>query len=79
MKPSSERRKINGEWVRTLRKDLNLSQDELAEKLGVSRSAVARWEADAFRPTKLAAKVLLDFAATNRDNQGAADKGKGTR
>ena len=66
MKPTSERRKINGEWVRTLRMDLRLTQEELAEQLGVSRSAVARWEADAFRPTKLAAKVLLDYAASRR-------------
>ena len=66
MNPSSERRKINGEWVKALRKDLNLGQEELAERLGVSRSAVARWEADAFRPTKLAAKVLLEFADNAR-------------
>ena len=79
MKPSSERRKINGDWVRALRMDLGLNQDELAEQLGVSRSAVARWEADAFRPTKLAAKVLLEFAATHRDNRGALDKGKEPR
>jgi DNA-binding transcriptional regulator YiaG len=79
MKPSSERRKINGDWVRALRKDLGLNQDELAEQLGVSRSAVARWEADAFRPTKLAAKVLLEFAATHRDHRGALDMGKEPR
>lgn len=69
---TTERRKINGEWIKALRKDLNLSQEELAEQLGVSRSAVARWEADAFRPTKLAAKVLLEFADKAREAQGAA-------
>ncbi|MGH7441560.1 MAG: helix-turn-helix transcriptional regulator [bacterium] len=37
MKPISERRQISGEWVKALRKDLGLSQDALAEALGVSR------------------------------------------
>jgi DNA-binding transcriptional regulator YiaG len=72
MKRSSERRQINGEWVKALRKGLGLNQDELAEQLGVSRSAVARWELDAFRPSKLAARVLLDFAEAHRDRQGAS-------
>jgi DNA-binding transcriptional regulator YiaG len=79
MKTSSERRQLNGEWVRAFRKGLGLSQDELAEQLGVSRSAVARWELDAFRPSKLAAKVLLDFEASQRGNQKTLGKGRGPR
>jgi DNA-binding transcriptional regulator YiaG len=79
MKQSSERRQLNGEWVKALRKSLRLNQDEFAEQLGVSRSAVARWELDAFRPSKLAAKVLLDFAATHRSSQDTSGKGKNPR
>ena len=52
------------------RSDLGISQVKLAESLGVSRSAVARWEADAFRPTKLVGGILLGFAASARVTQG---------
>lgn len=62
METSSDRRKITGEWVKALRKELGLSQTELAERIFASRSAVARWEADGFRPTKMAAKALMDLA-----------------
>ena len=76
MQTSSERRQLNGEWVKALRKGLGLNQDEFAEQLGVSRSAVARWELNAFRPSKLAAKVLLDFAATHSAAQNAPADGQ---
>lgn len=33
-----------GGRIRTLRRDKGLSQDDLAQKVGVSRSAVAQWE-----------------------------------
>ena len=64
MKRTNDRRKIDGEWVKTLRKELGLTQGELAERLGVSTSAVARWEIKLFRPSKLAATVLLQLADT---------------
>jgi len=35
-----------GEKLRQARKDNGLSQEQLAEKLCVSRSAVAKWETD---------------------------------
>lgn len=35
-----------GETIRTLRKNAGLSQEALAEKLGVSRQAVSKWEND---------------------------------
>jgi DNA-binding XRE family transcriptional regulator len=79
MKPiSSERRRINGEWVKALRESLGINQHELADALGVSRSAVARWELKAFRPSQLAAKALIEFAARSREAQGVQVVGKGT-
>ena len=36
--------------IKLLRKEANLSQQRLAEKLGVSRSTVAMWESDASQP-----------------------------
>jgi transcriptional regulator with XRE-family HTH domain len=74
---SSERRWINGEWVKALRESLGINQHELADALGVSRSAVARWELKAFRPSRLAARALVEFAAKSRETRGAADAGKG--
>ena len=35
-----------GEKLKEARKQVSLSQEQLAEKLGVSRSAVAKWETD---------------------------------
>ena len=35
-----------GEKMRNARKEAGLSQEQLAEKLSVSRSAVAKWEND---------------------------------
>jgi transcriptional regulator with XRE-family HTH domain len=75
MKPSSERRQINGEWVKAMRKRLGLSQEVMAERVGVSRPAVARWELGTFRPSKLAGKALLAFADVNRKDLGVLADG----
>ena len=39
-----------GEKIKELRKKANISQEELAEKIGVSRQAVTKWESDAGLP-----------------------------
>jgi transcriptional regulator with XRE-family HTH domain len=78
MNTSSERRQVNGEWVKAMRKHLGLSQEVLAERVGVSRPAVARWELGTFRPSKLAGKALLAFADANREALGALADGQGT-
>jgi len=39
-----------GEKLTTLRKQHGLSQEDLAEKLSVSRQAVSRWELDSTLP-----------------------------
>lgn len=40
-----------GEKIKECRKNTNLSQEKLAEKLGVSRQAVTKWETDLSRPS----------------------------
>ena len=40
-----------GEKIRTLRKKAGLSQEALAEKLGVSRQAVSKWETGTADPS----------------------------
>jgi transcriptional regulator with XRE-family HTH domain len=47
----------SGELMRTARKRAGLSQQELAERLQMPRSQIARWEADGVDP---------GFAATRR-------------
>ena len=39
-----------GEKIKDLRKKANISQEELAEKVGVSRQAVTKWESDSGLP-----------------------------
>jgi DNA-binding transcriptional regulator YiaG len=55
-----------GEQVKQLRKTLNLSQMELAERLSVSFSTVNRWENGHSVPSKLAIKSFQQFC----DNAG---------
>ena len=40
-----------GETIRTLRKQNNMSQEQLAEKLDVSRQSISLWEKDSTQPT----------------------------
>ena len=41
----------SGEKIAALRRDHKLSQEALGEKLGLSRQAVSKWEADQAVPT----------------------------
>ena len=50
-----------GEILRTLRREKNLTQEELAEVLGVSPQAVSRWENDASLPDITLLPGLADF------------------
>lgn len=42
--------RINGRWVQSLRQKLNVSQNELAQLLGISVSGVRTWEYDISKP-----------------------------
>ncbi len=44
--------------IKTLRQKLGLSQEELAQKLGVSFTSVNRWENGQTKPSKLAKKQI---------------------
>ncbi len=53
---------MNGDGIKELRKRLNLTQQELANKIGVDRVTVARWETGQKKPSNLAKRQLARLA-----------------
>lgn len=49
-------------WIRILRKNLGLTQDQFAERLGVTFVTVSRWENGQARPNKLGLRTLWGLA-----------------
>src|SRR2546425_5491601 len=60
---------LTGERVRRLRQKLNLTQERLAQLLGVSWTTVNRWEAGASSPTGMAARLLILLERAGHDRQ----------
>ncbi len=56
-----------GEKLREARKEAKLSQEEFAEKVGVSRSAVAKWESDRGIPDVENLKVIASLVNISID------------
>lgn len=56
-------RKIIGEWMREFRTELNITQSELAEKLGITEGTVSKMEAGKWLSLEMLIKVsiTLDF------------------
>lgn len=52
---------ILAELVKKVRKELNISQEQLARELHVSFSTVNRWENGKTKPSNIAKKVFYDF------------------
>ena len=53
------------EQVHHVRVVLNLSQDKLAQLLGVSFATINRWENSRNEPSRLAKKMFYDFCESN--------------
>lgn len=56
-----------GEKLQALRQKAGLSQDALAERLGVSRQAVSRWERDETMPETEKVVALAELFAVTTD------------
>lgn len=54
--------------IRTLRKDLGLTQEEMAERMGVRRPTISDWETRKQRPSPMACR-LLDMLQTNHGEE----------
>jgi transcriptional regulator with XRE-family HTH domain len=81
-RPSDKPRTIFGQRLTQAREQAGLTQQQLADKLGTSQRAVARWERDpiALRPDQLTALasvlgVSLDYLAGIPDAPEPAPKG----
>lgn len=53
--------------IQQLRKSRGISQEELAEKAGVSRQAVSKWESGQSTPDIEKISLLSDFFETTTD------------
>jgi DNA-binding transcriptional regulator YiaG len=47
--------------IRALRKQLELTQQELADRIGAQRVSVSRWEIGTSRPTGAYLKLLMEL------------------
>jgi DNA-binding transcriptional regulator YiaG len=54
-----------GGVIRYLRQQLGMTQEELAQALGITVGTVSRWEKGRFRPSRLARTLILDFARSH--------------
>jgi len=62
--------------IKNLRQSLGLTQEGFARELGVSRGAVAKWEAGDFQPSPLA--LMQIERLKNQMIEGAKKGGGGT-
>jgi DNA-binding transcriptional regulator YiaG len=61
------------EQIKEIRKQLNLSQEEFAKKLGVSFTSVNRWENGQTKPSKLARRQILNLLEQIREYEISAN------
>ncbi len=50
------------EFIRQLRRQIGMTQEEFAHALGITVGTVNRWENGRFKPSKLARATILEFA-----------------
>ena len=62
------------ESIKKVRVQLNLTQEELAHKLGVSFATVNRWENGSYNPSRLAKITFANFCKDNNIDSDSGDK-----
>jgi len=60
-----------GEWIKRRRKALDLTQDELAQRVGCSLATIQKIEGDARRPSREIAALLADHLELAADERAA--------
>ncbi|MDD4760354.1 MAG: helix-turn-helix transcriptional regulator [Bacteroidaceae bacterium] len=56
------------EIIKAIRKELNMTQEQLAHELNISFSTINRWENSHTSPSKLAKMRLLEFCGRKSVN-----------
>ena len=57
---------MTGSEIRTVRRKLRLTQQGFADKLGVAKSTVGRWEIDQVKPSPLAIARIKELEGAMR-------------
>jgi len=57
---------MTGSEIRILRRNLKMNQQEFADRLGVAKSTVARWEIDQVKPSPLAVARIKELKGAVR-------------
>jgi DNA-binding transcriptional regulator YiaG len=52
--------------LKSIRKELNISQETLARDLNVSYATLNRWENNKAKPSRLAMDKIKDYCSTNK-------------
>ena len=65
---------MNGQNIRTLRKQLKLSQQDFADKLGVSRNTIWYWESGQKTPGEDSLRQLAELAKSISNSNQAVSK-----
>ena len=65
---------IFGEKLRKLRTDRGLTQDDLAEKIYVTRTAISKWESDRGYPNIDSLKAISKFFSVSIDDLLSPDE-----
>ncbi len=68
---------MDGDEVRWLRKRLKLTQAQLADRMGVTVTTLARWERGEVPVSGMAARFLLLLAKTEGKRQRGKSKARG--
>lgn len=65
-----------GSIVKQVRKELGLSQEQLARELSISFSTVNRWENGKSKPSQMAKELFFSFCISNSINPKLYGKGE---
>ena len=57
-----------GSIVKQVRKELGLSQEQLARELSISFSTVNRWESGKSKPSQMAKELFFSFCVSKKIN-----------
>lgn len=63
-----------GYLVKTVRKQLQMSQEQLARELSVSVSTINRWERAKSRPSQMAKELFRQFCLYNNIDLGELER-----